>query len=251
MKSEMITRFPESLVNDRWKKDTGRNKILIPSGPADEKFMRMATYGELMGIFAKLSHAAMHSKEGYVEIREALTQMALKSEKYKAATRDPDDVPFEGLHPNVIRDPVVCRTKGDKSKASIPDNEEDYKSKVGKGCSLCKMIGHNARTCDLKNKGKQSGKRATQQTKVKRCTKQVVENMSENSSSDCDTGDSSGYEDESTTMPQRTMTSLMHSLEEARPLEFFTGYERGNNLESGSTSSGLPIFKHFKPFPDE
>lgn len=251
MKCEMITMFPESLVNERWKKDAGVKRKSTLSGSANDQSTRIARYGELMGICAKICHLASYSEEGYDETREALRQMTLKSKKYKPATEAPIDVPFEGLHPNVIRDPVVCRTKGDKSKAGIPEDEENYKSKVGKGCKICHMSGHNRRTC-LRNSSANEGKQATQQTKVKGCSKQVGGNKSDNSASEYETSDNSDCGKESNNMPKSGATSLIHNLEEARPLEFFTGYEKSNNLERDSTSSGLPdFFEHFRPFSNE
>ena len=90
------------------------------------------------------------------------------------------------------------------------------------------------------------GKQATQQNKAEGCSEQVVESMSENSASDYETSDGGK---ETTNMPKSKVTGLIHNVEEARPLEFFTGYENSDDLGIGSTSSRLPdFFVHYKPF---
>ncbi|KAM5585607.1 protein FAR1-RELATED SEQUENCE 5 [Rosa sericea] len=82
MKFEMLTTFPESLVNKRWTKEATVKTAISSSGLVSNMSVQIARYGELMAQCAKICHIASYSEEGYNEIREALSQLTIRSQKY-------------------------------------------------------------------------------------------------------------------------------------------------------------------------
>lgn len=111
-----------------------------------------------MVVAAKICHSASYNDNVFDQTRESLFRLNLETKKTKAQQQPKDDTELvEGLHPNVIRDPVVCRSKGTRSK-SVPEQKPDstQQHKGGGKCTACGRSGHNRRTCEVakQNEGK-------------------------------------------------------------------------------------------------
>ncbi|KAK9931102.1 hypothetical protein M0R45_018397 [Rubus argutus] len=159
----MVTAFPKSLIKNRWTKAACRTHTLPHTGSANVTSVQIARYGELMSIAANLCHTASYTAESFADTRDTLLQMKLETEGKRTRDNHCNAVPdfVDGLHPNVVRDPVVCRTKGTKSKAT-KDKQTDEQHKRGGGkCTLCGITGHNKRTCDLSTQGNGVGQGST------------------------------------------------------------------------------------------
>lgn len=161
------------------------------------------------------------------------------------------------LHPNVIRDPVVCRTKGSKSVPVRGFDAEIRSKEAGGKCSKCGLPGHNKRTCNTANPNREangsiavnngtsktvgpdiSSKGVSDRLNVTASIPQQSNNASDSSDSEVE-GDGT----------QTASATLMHHHEEVRPFEFFTGYDIINNADSASHNSSHPDVYHlFSPF---
>lgn len=80
-------------------------------------------------------------------------RMNEESMKYKDANQE--DIPnVLESNPNVLRDPVVAKTKGMHTNRT--NNIESSKTQQ-RGCGICGVLGHNRRTCDLGEKNATDG----------------------------------------------------------------------------------------------
>ncbi|XP_040364040.1 protein FAR1-RELATED SEQUENCE 5-like [Rosa chinensis] len=252
IKNEQITTLPESLVNKRWTKEAMVRKTLSTFKEVPDKYVQIARYGELMSQCAKFCHRASYSDEGYDEMREALNLLTIRSEEYSAGILDNlEDEHFEGLHPNVIKDPVVCRTKG--SKHTNAECREHFSSndqpKVGGKCTKCQQRGHNKRTCGRENKLGASDAKSPTPTKVVSvtCSEGLEDDVYDDGTSDVNFDEFKDGE-----FTKRQSSNLMRHVEEVRPFEFFAGYDISENEGSNTNCTRVPnFFQHFRPFPND
>lgn len=117
----------------------------------------MARYGELMAIAAKICHSASYNDNVFDQTRESLFRLNLETKKMKAQQQSKDNTELvEGLHPNVIWDRVVCRSKGTRSQSVSEQETDSTQHKGGGKCTACGRSGHNRRICEIakQNEGK-------------------------------------------------------------------------------------------------
>lgn len=152
MKSLMVTSFPKSLVKKRWTKEAGVGMNLPTTGGFPGNVVRVARYGEMMSECTHLCFAASFSDEGYEATIGALRRLNIGAKKFAVEPENASEGLVNGLHRNVVKDPVVCMTKGTQSKG--PNFAKSAKSRSGVLCGFCHKIGHNIRTCEL---AKESG----------------------------------------------------------------------------------------------
>ncbi|KAK9912722.1 hypothetical protein M0R45_036571 [Rubus argutus] len=88
IKCEQLTTFPESLVNKRWTKEGTIKRTLLSSSLVNDKYAQIARYGDLMSQCSKICHLVSYSDEGYNQIREALGQLTIVSQKYRGTHPD-------------------------------------------------------------------------------------------------------------------------------------------------------------------
>ncbi|PRQ16935.1 putative transcription factor interactor and regulator CCHC(Zn) family [Rosa chinensis] len=227
-------------------------KTLSTFKEVPDKYVQIARYGELMSQCAKFCHRASYSDEGYDEMREALNLLTIRSEEYSAGILDDlEDEHFEGLHPNVIKDPVVCRTKG--SKHTNAECREHFSSndqpKVGGKCTKCQQRGHNKRTCGRENKLGASDAKSPTPTKVVSvtCSEGLEDDVYDDGTSDVNFDEFKDGE-----FTKRQSSNLMRHVEEVRPFEFFAGYDISENEGSNTNCTRVPnFFQHFRPFPND
>ncbi|KAL6179588.1 hypothetical protein ACLB2K_051101 [Fragaria x ananassa] len=106
------------MVSRRWTKE-GPVTVELETR-VDGKYVQLARYGELMSMCANICHISSHSEDGYDGVKEVLSRLTIESRNLPQPTNiDPKDVEYgidssTGLHRNVIRDPVPCRSKGTK-----------------------------------------------------------------------------------------------------------------------------------------
>ncbi|KAL6194416.1 hypothetical protein ACLB2K_035500 [Fragaria x ananassa] len=115
---ENVTTFPPSLVNEKWSKHVE----LIPEGKGDDNSVQFARYSDLVFEFTVIAHIASRSNQGYDWLKHSLLRLTKEAAKLPRPkhkhTSDPNSSINSGidsstdLHPNVIRDPVTCRSKG-------------------------------------------------------------------------------------------------------------------------------------------
>lgn len=97
---------------------------------------------------AQLCFAASLSDEGYEAMVIALRRLNIRAKTFPVQSGDGDDDHIEGLHPNVVKDPVVCRTK--RTKRKVDKANKVGESRGGWLCGYCSRGRHNIRTCPLK-----------------------------------------------------------------------------------------------------
>lgn len=199
LKHRMRTRLPDSLVKKRWTKEASVRRTLLSSGLANDNAVQLARYGDLMSTCAKFCHFASFSDEGYEEAKEVLSQLTIRAQKYRVPNQNAYKFDSsEGLHPNVIKDPNMCKNKGTKSKTCTDKNK-----KGGKRCGTCRKRGHNMRTCGARaDKGKNGGG-----DNAKACSS--TEGVTEISESNSSIGDDAFYEmDESNATMIKSLTDI-------------------------------------------
>ncbi|XP_050368420.1 protein FAR1-RELATED SEQUENCE 5-like [Argentina anserina] len=109
MKFEMLTTFPESLVNKRWTKEATVKRTLPSSGLVSNMSVQITRYGELMAECAKICHISSYSEEGYNETKEALSQLKIRSQKYWGGNEFQDSVLSHNQPMNLTHHPEEAR----------------------------------------------------------------------------------------------------------------------------------------------
>ncbi|KAL6145669.1 hypothetical protein ACLB2K_056354 [Fragaria x ananassa] len=248
MKAENVTKFPTSLVSRRWTKEGPVN--VESETRVDGKSVQLARYGELMSMCANICHISSHSEEGYEGVKEVLSRLTIESRNLPQPTNiDPKDVEHgidssTGLHRNVIRDPVPCRSKGTKRNNG---SGKGSKKKKRPKCGKCKQYGHNKRSCQIKGtkgKGNVSSKSDTDDMGQQSSSIEGDSSMGESSNSsgslDVDMGDKETL--------KKCVGKLFHHMEEARTFEFISGEDIIGAPSSSSSGGGGDYFRHFRPF---
>ncbi|KAK9922263.1 hypothetical protein M0R45_030736 [Rubus argutus] len=128
-------------------KEAGLSMKLETTGGFPDNMVRVARYGEMMSKCAHLCFAASCSDEGYEATIGALRRLNVGAKKFWVELEHANEGLVNGLHKNVVKDSVVCRTKGTRSKG--PNFEESSKSRGGVLCGFCHRSGHNIRICEL------------------------------------------------------------------------------------------------------
>jgi hypothetical protein len=139
MKSLMLSTYPKSLVLKRWTKDAGLSTSLSSLGGFPDQTICVSRYGEMMTECAQLCFAASLSNEGYEATVDALRRLNIQAKTFPVQSEDGEGDHIEGLHPNVVKDPVVCRTKGTQSTAEKVNRVGDSRS--GRLCGYCSRGG--------------------------------------------------------------------------------------------------------------
>ncbi|KAM5578706.1 protein FAR1-RELATED SEQUENCE 5-like, partial [Rosa sericea] len=143
MKTMNMTTLPEYLVKLRWTKQAcTKNNSTLTSGIMPAKDLQLARYGQMMGDCAQICHSASFSDEAYEEITTCLSRLMVRSKTFKRCKDSQPPETVDGLHPNVIRDPNVCKTKGTHSRHST-SVEVGRDQPGGRGCGFCSRPGHN------------------------------------------------------------------------------------------------------------
>ena len=251
MKAENMTKLPPSLVKKRWTKEGALTRK--SESTVDGKSVQLARYGELMSMCARICHIASSSEEGYDGVKELLSRLTIESRNLpQPAETDPKDPEQDidsttGLHRNVIRDPVPCRSKGTKKDSG--SGKGSKKKKTSK-CSRCKQYGHNKSTCE------KHGMEGKKNVSIKSDT----DDMGPQSSSiegDLSTGETSDMsvssdDDVGDVETQKNCDGkLFHHLEEARTFEFVSGEGNTRDASSrGSRGGEGGYFRHFRPFTE-
>lgn len=105
-----------------------------------------------MSFYSQMRHKASYIDDLYEQTKEALGNMDLWAQQLlRFINGRKENSLKDGLHPNVIRDHVVCRTKGSKSKQENENCTENDNPRVGAKCTMSGNLGHNRRTCLLSN----------------------------------------------------------------------------------------------------
>jgi zinc finger SWIM domain-containing protein 3 len=230
MKSLMITTFPKSLVKRRWTKDVSLTTNLPTTGGFPDNSVRVARYGEMMAECSQLCFAASFSDEGYEATVDALRRLNVMSKRFLVRDEPMDEDLVNGLHRNVVKDPVVCRSKGTHSKAPISNTPS--RSKGVPLCGFCSRSGHNIRTCELaKESRNNNGTTSSQGGTIS------FDNNVDNSERPREDNDGAAVQAEDS---DNDSVDLIHHREEARDFHFFAGYEDRRKNVSGSTTAGFP-----------
>ncbi|XP_062005564.1 protein FAR1-RELATED SEQUENCE 5-like [Rosa rugosa] len=274
MKTKLLTKFPDTLVTHRWTKEASPKKthLIRRSGNISSVDIQLARYGQMMSDCSRICHLASFSDDAYEETFEAFSRLMVRSQNWHVAQHD-TSVPIDGLHPNVIRDPAPCRTKGAQTRtANIPNDVEEPSAR---GCGFCTRPGHNIRTCPLR-------KEADVNCDAHNATNHAANsNVAEHERG----GHSSVYaspgpigsvgvghsasalrsnrsafapsfqnDEESAFLPPSSIQHMIHHVEEARTFDFFSGHDNilsfvlgGNGnlrMEDQSISSNQPGPSH-------
>lgn len=147
LKHENMSKIPSSLIMKRWtipEKANSENRYAHRSNNVTEDGESKARFGYISDRLCKLSFRASSSKEMYDLVREEvdkleekLDAMSIVPEARRQEVRD---------HKNLIRDPVVVRTKGKKKEPSWATRTSG--AKKSRRCSKCRVYGHNKQSCE-------------------------------------------------------------------------------------------------------
>ena len=223
MKALLMTTFPESLVMKRWTKDVGGLEMLSRKGGFPDNGVRIARYGEMMAECAYLCFAASFSDEGYEETIHALRRMRITTKQFKVRPEESTDVDSDTRRSNVIKDPVICKTKGSHSNPATMNDCAPIQSKGGRGCKICGMPGHNIRTCKAATKVNGSNRGTLGGSGAMTC--EANEFPADPPHEDIYRAQNVG------TTSQIQSSILIHHSEEARTFNFFSGYDNHVNLD--------------------
>lgn len=79
--------------------------------------LHIAQHGELMSICSQMCYKVPYINDLYDQTKKALGNMNLRAHQLlRLINGRKENLLNDGLQPNLIRDHVVCRTKGSKSK---------------------------------------------------------------------------------------------------------------------------------------
>ncbi|XP_050383678.1 protein FAR1-RELATED SEQUENCE 5-like [Argentina anserina] len=140
LKTEGVTEYPKSLICERWKKSSGTRPVDMTSFHCSTGF-NAARYLMLAHAAKKACFNFANSDEGFEKGMTFLKKLQDESLKFRFPKRPRLMVQD---NENVVRDPVVARTKG-----THWNSEEGNKNKEesGRKCSICQKTGHNKTTC--------------------------------------------------------------------------------------------------------
>lgn len=223
MKALLMTTFPESLVMKRWTKDGGGLEMPTRNEGFPNNGVRIARYGEMMAECAQLCFAASFSDESYEETMVALRRMRITTNKFKVRPEESINVDSHARHSNVIKDPVICKTKGSHSNPATTNDCAPMQSKGGRGCKICGMPGHNIRTCKA----------------AARVSRNNHDIPGGSGASTCEANEfpthpphEDIYGEQNVGVSSQIQSSgLIHHSEEARTFDFFSGYDKHVNLD--------------------
>lgn len=213
MKALMITVYPESLVMKRWTKDAGLSTIPSSIGGFPDNAVRVARYADMMAKCAHICFAASFSDEGYEATMDSLRRLNIRSQKFPVPVEQSIETNEDGLHNNIVKGPVICRTKGTHTKP--PNMIDPVQARGERVCGFCSRPGHNILTCDL-------------------ATEAGIKHPSSALHEDSNRAGDVGVDD------QYPTDTLIHHLEESRTFDFFAGYDNPVNTVSGSMTLGNP-----------
>ncbi|KAK9921740.1 hypothetical protein M0R45_030237 [Rubus argutus] len=176
MKHENMNEIPPSLVLKRW---TKCSKCSI-SRSVEQSFDNDIVEVDAKAIFAylsdrmiRLAHRASSSRNMYDMMNEEVNKWEEKMQQFSNVSEVVREV--GGHHENLVRDPVVVKTKGRKKepRKSSGSSQRSHTNKQRK-CSKCGIYGHNRNTC---------GKNTTQNGTIH---KRTTTPSSSSSEEDCD-----------------------------------------------------------------
>ncbi|KAL6141226.1 hypothetical protein ACLB2K_059516 [Fragaria x ananassa] len=160
LKYRNMSVYPKSLIEDRWTKGGGRLKIVPTAAQCvDEMSCRILRYIALMCEAKKACHNLSQSTECFDAGIVKLSRLTETSTKYREAKR-PSVVELV-VHPvpdNVLKDPVIARTKGMHGNSVPAANAGNGNGREGNRCGECGVSGHNKHICPLSAKPHQSDK---------------------------------------------------------------------------------------------
>ncbi|XP_004309720.1 PREDICTED: protein FAR1-RELATED SEQUENCE 1-like [Fragaria vesca subsp. vesca] len=171
LKYRNVSVYPKSLIEDRWTKGGGRLKMVpIVAECVDEKSGRILRYTALMCEAKKACHNLSQSTEGFDAGIVQLSGLTETSMKYREAKRSSVVEPV--VHPvpdNVLKDPVIARTKGMHGNSVLAANAGNVNGGEGNRCRECGVPGHNKRRCPLvkyTNKGPGKCQKSSKKSKT-------------------------------------------------------------------------------------
>ncbi|KAL6129454.1 hypothetical protein ACLB2K_072804 [Fragaria x ananassa] len=234
MKTMNMTSLPESLVKQRWTKQACTiNTSGLMSGMMPARDLQLARFGQMMGDCAQICHSASLSDEAYEEINNSLSRLMVRSKAFKRCKDSNPPETVDGLHPIVIRDLNVCKTKGTRSKHST-STEVEGEQPVGRGCGFCSRPGHNTRICPL---AAQNGEN-TEDPPLDRAHNSFIDAIA-TSGGPRSLQSTPGFnihkgrggfassrqtDEDDVFLSQTSSQHMFHHIEESRTLEFFTGH---------------------------
>lgn len=226
MKIEMVTKILELLVKKSWTKDVSMKKPLTNTVESSDISLQIARHGELMSICSQMCNKASYIDDLYEQTKQALGNMNLRGQQLlRLINGRKENLLKDGLHPNVIRDHVVCRMKGSKSKTKNDNYTENDNPRVGAKCTICGNPGHNRRTCLLSNNvmSNRLDSRPCLYSYSDPITFSMDDVPPNHSRSITDCSKSNTLDKTGT---HYDPTHLFHHREEERPFEFVGGYDQ-------------------------
>ncbi|KAL6144385.1 hypothetical protein ACLB2K_055078 [Fragaria x ananassa] len=146
MKCARVMKFPKSLECERW---TKCSKVNIcgnkACGNVTDNASQVIRYKALIAEAKRSCHNMSQSVEGFdwgMAQLHTVTEASMKYRLVKKARLNLEETD------NVVRDPVIVRTKGMHGNKESTDNG---KAADPPRCGKCRLPGHNARRCPLKN----------------------------------------------------------------------------------------------------
>ena len=152
LKYQMVSRFPKSLVRERWTKAAGL-KTMAPKLKRSPR-VKSAQMGRYLALMAEVSKSCLnysYSEEGYTS---AMGEFDLYQASARFRNSEVETTPVPPQSENVVKDPRVARTKGappissqqgERAKSVNAQNSERTKNTYI--CQNCFLPGHNKRTC--------------------------------------------------------------------------------------------------------
>ncbi|KAL6189242.1 hypothetical protein ACLB2K_040631 [Fragaria x ananassa] len=164
-----VSVYLKSLIEDKWTKGSGRLKMVPTAAQCVKQVSgRILRYTALMCEAKKACHNLSQSTEGFDAGIAQLSGLVETSMKYREAKRPCVVEPV--VHPvpdNVLKDPMIARTKGMHGNSVPGPNAGNGNDGEGNLYGECGVSGHNKRRCPLlkyTNKGpgkcQKSGKKS-------------------------------------------------------------------------------------------
>ncbi|XP_050380384.1 protein FAR1-RELATED SEQUENCE 5-like [Argentina anserina] len=149
-KRESVKIYPKSLIWPRWTKDAGKkscvDKVIIDNDFGESQACR---YAKLIGIAKRACYNMSLTDEGFekgtVDLHMLLGKYHVENPLKKARVNPGDN-------DNVVRDPVLARTKGSHVTRTDRNGQGNEGTGDGPKCKECHTSGHNKRTCPLLKK---------------------------------------------------------------------------------------------------
>ncbi|XP_034201437.1 protein FAR1-RELATED SEQUENCE 5-like [Prunus dulcis] len=138
MKCEHMDEILPTLIMKRWTKDARRgSEIVVKSDDVPHETIQMARFGSLSVDFNKLCFYGSQTEVAYKRLKAECGRLNTLVETWKEQ-HEQTSLKL-GCHNNVVRDPIVAKTKGKQTTGS--------KGKKAPQCGECKVTGHNKRNC--------------------------------------------------------------------------------------------------------